>query len=53
MKELTQEQLAALAGTTNEYISQIESGRRNAGIDMIQRISRALGVRMVDLFDGL
>lgn len=41
-KQLTQEQLAELAGSHWTYISKTENGHRNAGIDVLRRIAEGL-----------
>lgn len=41
-KQLTQEQLAELADSHWTYISEIENGHRNPGIDVLRRIARGL-----------
>ncbi len=41
-KRLTQEQLAELAGSHWTYISEIENGRRNPGIDVLRRTAQGL-----------
>jgi transcriptional regulator with XRE-family HTH domain len=46
---LSQEGLAAACGLHRTYIGGIERGERNVSIDNIERISRALGCRVVDL----
>ncbi|UQN10649.1 helix-turn-helix domain-containing protein [Deinococcus sp. QL22] len=33
------------------YISQIERGQRNSGLDMLDALAQAVGVRVVDLLD--
>lgn len=48
---LTQAQLAAAAGTSAAYISQIERGDRNAGRGLLARIATALAVDL-DHFTG-
>lgn len=47
---LSQEQLAELSGLHRTYISSIERGARNVGVDNIERIARALGRSVADLF---
>jgi transcriptional regulator with XRE-family HTH domain len=46
---LTQEELAHRAELDYSYINQIENGRRNPSVHAIDRIARALGVRVKDL----
>ena len=46
---LTQEDLAVRSGLSQQYISGLESGRRNPTILTIYEIAQALGVSHVDL----
>ncbi|MGH9179299.1 MAG: helix-turn-helix transcriptional regulator [Acidimicrobiales bacterium] len=46
-KELTQERLAELVGTSHSQISRIESGRHRTNLDTLCRIAHALGLRLV------
>lgn len=48
-KELTQEELAHKAQLDYSYINQIENGKRNPSIDAVERIAKALGVKLKDL----
>lgn len=48
-KELTQEELSERVGLHESYISVIESGRRNPTWGTVLRISRGLGVPMIEL----
>lgn len=53
---LSQEALAELAGLHRTYISSIERGQRNVGLDNVLRLASALGVPASSLFkdiDGL
>ena len=52
-RKLSQEELAHIAGIDRAYMSRIERGIPNLGIDMLVRLSKALGVRPVDLVEGL
>jgi len=49
-RNLTQEQLAELAGTSYTYISSLERGQRNVTIQTLERIAEACGT---DLFQML
>ncbi|HZV13326.1 MAG TPA: helix-turn-helix transcriptional regulator [Candidatus Kapabacteria bacterium] len=40
----TQEKLAVLINTRNEYVSLLEGGHKNVSIDVLFRISKALDV---------
>jgi XRE family transcriptional regulator, regulator of sulfur utilization len=48
-EKLTQEQLAELANSHWTYISEIENGRRNPGIDVLRRIAKGLSVPLSEL----
>lgn len=43
--DLTQEQVAAKAGLSREYLSKLENDRQSPTIDTLLRICRILGVR--------
>lgn len=47
---LTQEQLAANTGLTNDYISRLELGKRNARIATLITICEALNIEVARLF---
>ena len=46
---LTQEKVQELTGVSQQYLSELEAGRRNPTIRMVQRIAAALGVEPADL----
>ena len=48
-EKLTQEQLAELAHTHWTYVSEIENGHRNPGLDVLRRIAGGLGVKLSEL----
>jgi transcriptional regulator with XRE-family HTH domain len=48
-KELTQERFAEISGLSQQYISDLERGRRNPTVVTLYEISVALGVTPVDL----
>jgi transcriptional regulator with XRE-family HTH domain len=52
-RKLSQEELAHIAGIDRAYMSRIERGIPNLGIEMIVRLSKALGVRPAELVEGL
>ncbi|MBI3793680.1 MAG: helix-turn-helix transcriptional regulator [Nitrospinae bacterium] len=48
---LSQEELAEIADTSASYLSRMERGTENPTLDMLGKISDALGVEMWELFD--
>ncbi len=52
-RDLSQEQLAELAGLHPTYVSGIERGRRNVSLLNIHRLADALGVAPAALFAPL
>ena len=46
---LTQEQLADLSGFSQQYISGLESGKRNPTVVTVYELAKALGVSHLDL----
>ncbi|WP_433871671.1 helix-turn-helix domain-containing protein [Saccharopolyspora sp. CA-218241] len=49
--DLSQEQLADAAGMHRTYVSSLERGQRNVGLDNIMALAQALGVSPARLFD--
>lgn len=52
-RKLSQEELAHVAGIDRAYMSRIERGLTNLGIEMLVRISKALAVRPAELLADL
>ncbi|QIZ37244.1 helix-turn-helix domain-containing protein [Saccharopolyspora sp. ASAGF58] len=50
LRKVTVRQLGAHAGVSPAFISQIENGRANASIEILRKLSGALGVSFGDLF---
>ena len=48
-RSMTQERLAHLAGLHPTYISILENGRKSPTVDVLDRIARALGVKISTL----
>lgn len=49
-KGLSQEKLAALADLHRTYIGQIERGEKNLGLRNLEKIAKALHVKITELF---
>ena len=52
-RQLSQEKLAELADLHRTYIGDIERGERNVSLENIEKIAKALKVKIEDLFRGL
>ncbi len=50
-KGLTQEQLAEKVSIHPTYVGKLESGKNNVSIKMLFKISRALKVKLSDIFE--
>jgi transcriptional regulator with XRE-family HTH domain len=48
-KGLTQEQFADVSGFSQQYISGLESGKRNPTVLTLHELAQALGVKPIDL----
>jgi transcriptional regulator with XRE-family HTH domain len=48
-RDLTQEEVAALSGFSQQYISSLERGRRNPTVITLYELAQALGAGLVDL----
>ncbi len=49
LRGLTQDDIAALSGVNRAYVSDMERGKRNIGIDCVGRIAAALDVPAASL----
>jgi transcriptional regulator with XRE-family HTH domain len=49
-KGISQETLAFEAGIDRSYLSEVESGRKNVGIEVLEKVAKALGVSPKVLF---
>ena len=52
-KGLTQEQLARKCKVTSDYISMLEHGRANVGLDNIVKIAKGLRIPIAELIKGI
>jgi len=50
--ELSQEGLAYKAEVDRTYVTDIENGRRNVSMEILERLIKALGVSIADFFNG-
>lgn len=50
-KNISQEQLALLAGVDRTYIASVENGHRNISIVNILKLSNALGLPLKEFFN--
>jgi transcriptional regulator with XRE-family HTH domain len=52
-RKISQEKLAEMAELHRTYINLVESGKRNISLRNINKLSKALGVSLEDLFKDL
>ena len=52
-KGLAQLDLSLSCGVSNNYLSDLENGRRNPSILLLQRIASGLGASLETLFQGI
>lgn len=52
-RNLSQEELASLAGLHRTYIGMVERAEKNLTLTSIAKIARALGVPARDLLEGI
>lgn len=50
-RDLSQEELATLAGLHRAYVGQIERGEKNIGLKNLEKIAKALNVSIKVLLD--
>lgn len=50
---ISQEDFARKAGINRSYMSHIENGKRDVSINIIEKIAKALGVTLAELFRDL
>ena len=49
----SQEDLALNSNINRNYISDLENGRRNPSLEILERITIALGITLEELFRGI
>ena len=52
-RKWSQEDLAFEANVNKNYISDLENGRRNPSLDILERIAVAFDISLSDLFRGV
>ena len=50
---ISQEELAARAGLHRNYVGSVERGERDVGITALARLTRALGVSLVEFLGAV
>lgn len=50
-KNYSQEELADLCGVHRTYISQLERGLKNPTLNVLQKIAKALGIKLSTLIE--
>ena len=50
-KSLSQEKLASISGLHRTYISDVERGNKNISLRNIEKITKALKIKMSDFFE--
>lgn len=50
--KLSQEALANEAGVDRTYMTDVENGRRNISVEVLERITKALGISFSDFFSA-
>ena len=52
-KKWSQEDLALCANINKNYLCDLENGRRNPSLDILERIAVGLGISLEELFKGV
>ena len=53
LRKWAQEDLALEANVNRNYICDLENGRRNPSLEVLERISDAFGITLSELFRGV
>lgn len=51
-KGLTQEKFSELCGISPRYISELERGKANVTVDILEPVAATLGIKLKELFDN-
>ena len=51
-QELSQEALGYKAEVDRTYVTDVENGRRNVSVEILERLIKALGVSVADFFNS-
>ena len=51
-QELSQEALGYKAEVDRTYVTDVENGRRNVSVEILERLVKALGVSVADFFNS-
>ncbi len=52
-KKMSQLDLSVASGVAKTYLCELEGGKRNPSVLVLERIALALGVTLSDLFEGV
>ncbi len=52
-RRITQERLSELSGIGREHISRIENGHREAGLEVISKLAKSLGITIAEMMEGV
>ena len=52
-RKLSQEDLALNAGVNKNYLCDLENGRRNPSLEVLERIANAFNITLEELFRGI
>lgn len=53
LRKWSQEDLALEANVNKNYICDLENGRRNPSLEILERVSDAFGITLSELFRGI
>lgn len=51
-RELSQEALAYKAEVDRTYVTDVENGRRNVSVEILERLIKALGISVAEFFNS-